>query len=48
MIATSIARDIFPVGVGARVSVSVRDEQERLFTATVAMQLTPEAGDRKP
>lgn len=48
VIATSIARDIFPSGVGARVSVSVRDEQDRLFTATVAMQLTAEAGDRKP
>lgn len=40
MIATSIARDIFPSGGGARVSVSVRDEQERLFTATVAMEFT--------
>ena len=40
MIATSIARDTFPSGGGASVSVSVRDERERLFTATVAMELT--------
>ena len=38
MIATSIARDLFPSGGGARVSVSVREQQERLFTATVAME----------
>lgn len=38
-IATSIARDIFPSG-GAKVSVSVREQEERLFTATVAMEFT--------
>ena len=38
IIATSIARDMFPSGGGAKVSVSVRDEEERLFTATVAME----------
>ena len=40
MIATSIARDIFPSGGGASVRINVRDEHTRLFTATVALQLT--------
>lgn len=37
MVATSIARDIFPSGGGARVSVKVRDERDPLFLATVVM-----------